>query len=138
MTKGIIKTVCEFVRSKPASHLATVDGDRPALRVMYCSRIDENLTIWFATSAASNKVRQIKANHEVVVKFYDDGKLFKAIGTADVMEDQRSKDELWEEDWTRYWPAGKEDPDYCLLKIRPREASYLDMHVDPLKTHKLI
>lgn len=138
MTENIIKTACEFVKSNPVSHLATVDNDKPDIRVMYCPRIDEDLTVWFSTSAASNKARQIMSNPEIAVEFYADGKMLKILGSAEVLNDQATKDELWEEDWTRYWPNGREDPDYCVIKITPVAAAWQDMNADPMKTINLI
>lgn len=138
MTEEMKKTVCDFVKSNPTCHLATVDNGKPSIRVMYCPRIDNDLMIWFATSAASNKVRHIMSNPDVALEFYDDGKMLKIEGVAKVHNDKAIKNELWEDDWTRYWKNGREDPDYCIIKVTPSTAVFLDMNLDPMTQHHLL
>ncbi|MCX6647241.1 MAG: pyridoxamine 5'-phosphate oxidase family protein [bacterium] len=138
MTEDIKKSACDFAKSNPTSHLATIENNKPHIRVMYCPRIDDDLTVWFTTSAASNKVRQIMANPDVALEFFDGGKTLKITGTAIILNDQAIKDELWEEDWTRYFKNGKEDPDYCIIKVKPVTAEYLDMNLDPMTAHHLL
>ena len=138
MTEDIKKIACDFAKSNPTSHLATVEDNKPRIRVMHCPRIDSNLTVWFTTSAASDKVRQIMANPDVALEFFDSGKMLKITGRATVLNDQATKNELWEEDWIRYFEKGKEDPDYCIIKVNPVTAEYLDMNLDPMTAHHLL
>lgn len=39
------------------------------------------------------------------------------IGTMEVLEDTASKEMIWREGDTMYYPGGVTDPDYCVLKF---------------------
>jgi general stress protein 26 len=138
MAEAINKIARDFAKSYPTSHLATIEDNKPQIRVMHCPRIDDDLTVWYTTSAASDKVRQITANPEVALEFYDGGKMLKITGKAVVLHDQATKNELWQDDWIRYFKNGKDDPDYCLIKIRPVTAVFWDMILDPMNPHQIL
>jgi general stress protein 26 len=38
-------------------------------------------------------------------------------GTMEVLEDSGSKEMIWQEGDTMYYPQGVTDPDYCVLKF---------------------
>ena len=38
-------------------------------------------------------------------------------GTMEVLEDASSKEMIWEEGDTLYYPLGVADPDYCVLRF---------------------
>ena len=39
------------------------------------------------------------------------------IGTMEVLEDSQSKEMIWQEGDTMYYPEGVTDPDYCVLRF---------------------
>lgn len=138
MTNEARKEAIEFARKYPNSHVATVENNKPYVRVMQCVRLDDDLTVWYATSATSNKVRQIKANPHVCAVFYSEAKYVRVMGKAEIITDPATKADLWEDEWSRWWPKGKDDPDYVLIKITPEEADYLDLMKDPATLEKII
>jgi len=117
----------EFAREHPTSHLATVENGKPYVRVMHSPRIDDDFTVWYATSASSNKVRHIRANPQVCAVFHHEGKWVRVMGKAEIVTDLEEKGRLWEDDWARYWPDGKGDPDYILISIKAESVDYLDL-----------
>ncbi len=127
MSEDLKQEALEFVREHPTSHLATVDGGKPMTRVMYTPRVDDDFTVWYATSGSSNKIRQVKADPNVCTVFYEDARWVGVCGQAKVVTDQEMKNELWEDDWTRYWPDGAENPDYVLMKATPESVDILDL-----------
>lgn len=38
-------------------------------------------------------------------------------GTMEVLQDQASKERIWQEGDTMYYPLGVTDPDYCVLRF---------------------
>jgi general stress protein 26 len=38
-------------------------------------------------------------------------------GKMEVLEDQKNKNMIWQEGDEMYYPKGKTDPDYCVLKF---------------------
>jgi general stress protein 26 len=127
MTDQIKKEALEFARKYPISHLATVENGKPVIRVMSVPRIDDDFTIWYATSGTSNKVRQIKAQPGICSLFYNEGKTLRVFARAEIVDDQAVKDELWQEDWAQYFPKGKNDPNLAIIKAIPEHADYDDL-----------
>ena len=127
MSEELLREAVAFARAYPTCHLATVDGDAPWMRAMHAARIEDDLTIWFACGASSNKVRQIRANPNVEVAFWDAGKDLVVSGTADVVTDTETKHAMWDDEWERYFEQGNDDPEYCLLRIEPTRALYRDL-----------
>ena len=121
------KQALDFVREYPVSHLATVENGEPWLRVMQCPRVDDDFTVWYATSASSNKIRHIRSDPNVCTVFYDKAGYVRVKGRAEVVTDNKAKSDLWEEDWSRYWPNGMGDPDFVLIKITPQFVDFVDL-----------
>ena len=40
-------------------------------------------------------------------------------GEIEVVEDRAIKGACWMEGWERYYPGGRTDPDYAILRMRP-------------------
>lgn len=128
----------EFVREHPVSHLATVEDGEPWIRAMFSPRVDDDFTVWYATSGSSNKIRQIKSDRNVCTVFYDEARYVRVKGQAEVVTDEEMKADLWEDDWAKYWPKGKDDPDYVLIKISPTFVDYLDLTKSEMGSQRII
>ncbi len=119
-----------------AVYLATAEGGRPRIRAMvnlrrrdlypgaaaFCR--GQGFTVYFSTSLASGKVREIRANPAVAVYYCDPEKFHGVMlaGEMEVLCDAGLKETLWSDDWRIYWPAGPGDPDYVVLRLKPARA----------------
>lgn len=45
-------------------------------------------------------------------------------GTMEVLEDPASKEMLWQEGDTMYYPEGVTDPDYCVLRFTAEQGRF--------------
>ena len=57
-------------------------------------------------------------NHACI--YFCDTRFFRGVmlrGTMDVLTDSASKEMIWQEGDTMYYPEGVTDPDYCVLKF---------------------
>ncbi len=119
-----------------AVYLATAESGRPRVRAMVNLRRQDSypkaaafcrgqgFTVYFSTSLASGKVREIRANPAVAV-YYCDPEKFHGVMLAGEMEILTSpdlKETLWSEDWRIYWPTGPGDSDYAVLRMQPTRA----------------
>ncbi len=138
MSDDLRNEALEFMREHPTSHLATIEDGKPTSRVMYCPKVEDDFTVWYATSVDSNKVRQIRANPAVCVVFYLEAKYVRVLGSAEEVTSLDIKKDLWEDDWARYWKNGPEDEDYILLKITPYEVDFLDLTRPDDVLHKIM
>ena len=76
-------------------------------------------TLWFPTSLASRKVREIEAHPKVTVLFVDTDRFHYAVfhGIAHIVDDPERRARVWREEWRDDWPQGPRDPDYILLRV---------------------
>jgi len=84
----------------------------------------EDYMILFSTNTASVKLKQVKANPRACAYYTDPGcyhgVLF--VGDIEIIEDTAVKYALWVEGWERYYPQGRDDPDYTVLRLYPKFA----------------
>jgi len=74
---------------------------------------------YFTTNTSSMRVNQYQLNNKACIYFFDK-RFFRSvmlIGTMEVLNDQKTKDMIWQEGDTMYYPQGVTDPDYCVLKF---------------------
>jgi general stress protein 26 len=108
--------------------LATFDGMRPRVRPMTLIYLDRRF--WMLTSAASNKVTQIRQNPDVEFTYQfsenDEDCCMRILGKAEIIEDKETKTSIAKRIgfFHDYW-SGPEDPDYTLLEILPGELQYV-------------
>lgn len=129
--------ILEVMDQAEAVYLATVSGSAPRIRAMVNHRRKDlypgpsefaragGFTVYFCTSAASGKVRELCANPAAAAYFALPGR-FRGVmltGDAEVLEDMESKEALWDEGWRVYWPDGPSDPDCVVVRLTPREAN---------------
>ena len=114
--------------------LVTIGEDGcPRGRPMALLRRDENV-LWFATSCASRKIAQIKADQRVTVLCVDTAHFNHASihGHAEVVDDPAMKNDLWREEWRDEWD-GPSDQDYILLKVVGESGTYYHGDTDALE-----
>jgi general stress protein 26 len=125
--------VLEMMAGAETVYLGTIDGDSPRIRaVVNLRRSDQfpgpsgfcakaGFTCYFSTSGASGKIRDVLANPWVSAYYSDPGKTrgIELRGRAELVDDAEIKRVLWQEEWRIYWAAGRDDPDYVILRVVP-------------------
>lgn len=131
VTPGGAGTFWDIVDSIPYPLLIThaVEDRFPQSRPMHLVDHDRK-TMWFATSRASRKVRQIALDDHVSVLFVDSARYNYAAfhGHARLVEDPVRQKSLWRHDWEESWPRGPSDPDYVLIRVDGAYGEYLRGH----------
>lgn len=100
------------------------DAGFPNTKAMLPPRKREGLrTFFFTTNTSSMRVKQYRKNNRACVYFFDK-RFFRGVmlvGTMEVATDQETKDMIWREGDTMYYPLGVTDPDYCVLKFSAKK-----------------
>ena len=83
---------------------------------------------YFTTNTSSMRVSQYLKNPKASIYFYNKG-ITKYIGVMlkgkmEVLEDQESKNMIWQTGDTMYYKKGVTDPDYCVLKFTSESGRY--------------
>ena len=128
MTEDLKNIALDFIRGHPYCQFVTIDKDMPFSRVMFVPEVEDDFTVWLATSGASKKVSHVKSNKNVCITFYEAGVYIRISGTAVIDETPAKKAALWRDTWLQYWPDGAKDPDYVLIKITPASVAYLNVN----------
>ncbi|MGQ9729693.1 MAG: pyridoxamine 5'-phosphate oxidase family protein [Candidatus Zipacnadales bacterium] len=114
----------EIITRVNVSALITLDPHGfPTVRPMGTLKVDEDFTVWFATSAHSAKCEEIAANPKVSVYWEQGGEdmgnygwvLVK--GIAELLRDEPTLDRFWRDEWVTYFPQGRSDPTYAIMRV---------------------
>lgn len=81
----------------------------------------------FPTGESTRKVREIRANPAVTLFFVNPGTRDHAsiFGTGEILTDSALKSRYWRDEFCQHWPGGPADPEYVVLRVKPRKGEYL-------------
>jgi len=118
---GVKELIAKMADTLPVAFISSVDEDGfPCTKAMLAPRVREGIRVfYFTTNTFSLRVAHYKANPKACIYFCDvDG--FKGMmlrGTMEVLTDAASKEMIWRDGDTEYYPGGVTDPNYCVLKF---------------------
>lgn len=123
-----IETVSKLIDVQSVAFISSVDADGfPNMKAMLSPRKREGMKhFYFTTNTSSMRVKQFRDNNKASVYFCDT-RYYKGVmlkGTMEVLEDAASKEMIWREGDTLYYPLGVTDPDYCVLKFTAYSGRY--------------
>lgn len=138
-----LRRTLNLLAEAPAAYLTTIDHDGwPQTRAMLNLRNktkysaltpifschSEDLLLYFTTNTSSAKIAQIKQNQKASV-YYCNPSGWQGLmlgGEITIISDTWIKRDLWQEEWTMYYPGGREDPDYAIISLTPKVAKYYE------------
>ena len=90
--------------------------------------VEEDGTLWFFTDIRSIKVNEVSRERDVHLTFAHPGKesYIDVWGAAGVVTDKAQIKDKWTPMAKAWFPAGQEDPNVALLKIKPTDIYYWD------------
>ncbi len=104
-------------------------------RVMQPFAPGDDFALWFGTSPASRKVRDVGHSPAATVAFQSkDGSAYVTLtGTVDVRTDLETRRAWWREDWRAFFPGGAEGDDFVVLAFTTDRVEVLDFvrHIAP-------
>ena len=106
MMRDAEKTVGNMIDKLKTAFIGSIDGEGfPTIKAMLQPRKREGIkTIYLTTNTSSMRVAQYRENNHACIYFCD-------------TTDSASKEMIWQEGDTMYYPDGVTDPDYCVLKF---------------------
>ena len=115
------QTIGNLIDKQGVSFISSIDSDGfPNTKAMLPPRKREGITtFYFTTNTSSMRVAQYRKNPKSCIYFFDK-RFFRGVmlkGIMEVLEDAASKEMIWREGDTIYYPQGVTDPDYCVLKF---------------------
>ena len=125
---GVKELIAKMADKLPIAYISSVDQEGfPWTKAMLKPRKREGIkTFYFTTNTFSIRVAQYKANPKASIYFCD-AKGFKGMmlrGTMEVLMDAASKEMIWHDGDTQYYPGGVTDPNYCVLKFTATDGRF--------------
>ena len=123
------------------AYLATCDGDQPRARPI-SPIIEDDMSIWVTTSAASRKVKQVGQNPKICLTLVEHpigDKSATVIGEARIILDLEKKRRVWKLapfDLYEHFPDGPDSSDFCLLKIVIKRIEWRERWIDGEKIYE--
>nr|WP_313578102.1 pyridoxamine 5'-phosphate oxidase family protein [Lacrimispora sp.] len=128
MMRDAEKTIGNLIDKQGVSFISSLDDEGfPNTKAMLPPRKRVGIkTFYFTTNTSSMRVKQFRSNPKACIYFCDK-RFFRGVmlkGTMEVLEDAASKEMIWQEGDTLYYPKGITDPDYCVLKFIAQTGRY--------------
>lgn len=111
-----------LVETAQIAMVGSIDLDgAPQIKALIKAEHEGLKTIWFSTNTSSEHVTQFKREPRTCVYFaeWNDGpwRGVTLSGRMELLQDQASRERLWQEGCERYYPEGVNDPDYTVLRF---------------------
>jgi len=128
MMRDAENTIGNLIDKQGVSFISSLDDEGfPNTKAMLPPRKRVGIkTFYFTTNTSSMRVKQFPSNPKACIYFCDK-RFFRGVmlkGTMEVLEDAASKEMIWQEGDTMYYPKGVTDPDYCVLKFIAQTGRY--------------
>lgn len=125
---GVKELIAKMADTLPITFISSVDENGfPCTKAMLSPRVRNGIkTFYFTTNTFSLRVAHYKNNPKASIYFCDD-KGFKGMllrGTMEVLTDQKTKEMIWRDGDTEYYPGGVTDPNYCVLKFTATDGRF--------------
>jgi general stress protein 26 len=122
------QTIGNLIDKQGVSFVASTDKDGfPNMKAMLPPRMRDGIkTFWFTTNTSSMRAAQYRENPKASIYFYDK-RFFRGVmlkGLMEVLTDAESKEMIWRDGDTTYYPGGVTDPDYCVLRFTAASGRY--------------
>lgn len=128
MNDEIMQTALNLIKNRNNVLVGSMDEEGyPNIKNMFNARVREGLRVfYFTTNTSSLRTGHFKTNSKACLYFVDE-KNFQGLmirGSTEVLQDKASKELIWREGDTMYYPLGVNDPDYCVLKFTGKSGRY--------------
>ena len=125
---SVEKLIATMADTLPITYISSVDEEGfPCTKAMLSPRVREGIKVfYFTTNTFSLRVAHYKANPKASIYFCD-AEGFKGMmlrGTMEVLTDAESKEMIWREGDTEYYPGGVADPNYCVLRFTASDGRF--------------
>lgn len=95
-------------------------------RPMAVARVEDDGTMYFATTIKSTKIEELQADPRIDLVFQGKTAYATVAGRARISRERKLIDELWTDAWKVWFPDGKDDPDIAIVVADPERGEYWD------------
>ena len=125
---GVKELVAKMADTLPITFISSVDQDGfQCTKAMLSPRVRDGIKVfYFTTNTFSLRVAHYKANPKACIYFCDSKNFIGVMlrGTMEVLTDAKTKEMIWRDGDTEYYPGGVTDPNYCVLKFTATDGRF--------------
>jgi len=136
MNEKIITRACEIVTGLAGQDdghctIALIDENGyPSASTVSIVKADGIKQLMFGVSHDENKARRVRACSKASVCVNSPEYNITLVGTAEILTDAKTKEDVWEPWFTEIWSDGVTDSDFCVLRFSTdRYSLYVDEEV---------
>ena len=105
--------------------VSSVDANGyPNVKRMFTLPHEADKVYYFSTNVSSMRHDHFKANPRACIYFSDSAAGVQLIGDMEVCTDHDTKVRFWSDGDEKYYPAGVDDPDYCIFRFTAGNGRY--------------
>ncbi len=124
-----LKKIKERIKDIRVAIMTTISSEgKLHSRPMATNEMEDDGSLWFFTDQSSEKVSELSRDNVVSLSYSnpDDNTYVCLTGEAEVVNDRKKMEELFNPIVKAWYPKGLDDPDMTLLKVTPQDAEYWD------------
>jgi len=128
MMKNPAETIGNLIEKQSVSFVCSVDENGfPNTKAMLAPCKREGIkTFYWHTNSPSMRIKHFRNNPKACVYFYDK-RFFRGVmlkGTMQVLEDKKTKKEIWKDEFSMYYNGGMDGGDFIIIKFTASEGRY--------------
>ena len=126
--KNPAETIGNLIDKQSVSFISSIDEDGyPNTKAMLppCKR-EGIKTFYWHTNSPSMRIKQYRSNPKACVYFCDK-RFFRGVmlkGTMRVLEDKKTKKEIWKDEYEMYYKDGRDGVDFTILRFTAESGRY--------------
>jgi general stress protein 26 len=128
MMKNPEETIGNLIDKQSVRFISSIDENGfPNTKAMLspCKREGIKIFYWH-TNSPSMRIQQYRANPKACIYFCDK-RFFRGVmlkGLMEVVDDEKTKKQLWKDDYAKYYQGGMDGGDFSILKFTAENGRY--------------
>jgi general stress protein 26 len=128
MMRNPAETIGNLIEKQSVSFISSIDENGfPNTKAMLPPvKRDGIKTFYWHTNSPSMKIKQYKNNPKACIYFYDK-RFFRGVmlqGTMEVLDDNKTKKEIWRDEFSQYYTGGWDGGDFIIIKFTAETGRY--------------
>lgn len=108
--------------------LTTATAEKKLLaHPMTPQQVTDDADVWFFIGMDTDQANALAAGKQVNIAVSEAGSWLSVAGQAEFVKDRSKIEELWDDEASAYYPAGKEDANLGLVRVTSQSAQYWGM-----------
>ena len=124
MDANLFEKANRIIKKCDAVYLGVIDENGyPNVSTVTPLKAEDIFVLHFAAGVNSNKTKRLRADKKASVCCRLEGDNVTLVGEAEILCDSETRSRFWLDWFINHFPAGKDDPNYCIIKFTTKRVS---------------